>query len=130
MSSPDLQPLVPHLDHVSLLEPAAAAGFDLTVHDDLFRLDQDLRLAAAADDVRGFQGLAEGEAGRDLRGVDQGSQLWDGSRIGMIRYKKSGSSPSDPSSSGPPGTISPGFKDSLSLKRTFSESTAETPSSR
>jgi hypothetical protein len=52
------------------------------------------------------------------------SQLQDGSRIGVIRYKKSGSSPSVS------GTTSPGFKDSLSLKRTFSESTAETPSSR
>src|SRR5215212_668079 len=50
----------------------------------------------------------------------------DGSRIGMIRYKKSGSSPSPFCS----GTISPGLSGSLSLKTTFSESIAETPSSR
>src|SRR5215212_2370690 len=51
-------------------------------------------------------------------------QPWDGSRIGMIRYKKSGSSPFSS------GTISPGLSGSLSLKTTFSESIAETPSSR
>ena len=52
------------------------------------------------------------------------SQLEDESRIGVIRYKKSGFSPAVF------GTMSPGLRESLSLKRTFSESTAETPSSR
>src|SRR5918994_4667115 len=52
------------------------------------------------------------------------AQLRDGSRIGMIRYKKSASSPFSS------GTISPGLSGSLSLKTTFSESMAETPSSR
>src|SRR5215212_5050663 len=56
-------------------------------------------------------------------GIRKG-QLRDGSRIGMIRYKKSGSSPFSS------GTISPGLSGSLSLKTTFSESIAETPSSR
>ena len=52
------------------------------------------------------------------------SQLEDGSRIGVIRYKKSDSSPLVF------GTMRSGLRGSLSLKRTFSESTAETPSSR
>src|SRR5919107_1180272 len=51
-------------------------------------------------------------------------QLRDGSRIGIIRYRKSGSSPFCS------GTMSPGLSGSLSLKTTFSESIAETPSSR
>ena len=51
-------------------------------------------------------------------------QLWGGSRTGVIRYKKSGSSPSVS------GTMRPGLRASLNLKRTFSESTAEMPSSR
>jgi hypothetical protein len=46
------------------------------------------------------------------------SQLEDGSRIGVIRYKKSGSSPLVF------GTMRPGLRGSFSLKRTFSESTA------
>src|ERR671921_400012 len=56
-------------------------------------------------------------------GIRKG-QLRDGSRIGMIRYRKSGSPPFSS------GTISPGLSGSLSLKTTFSESIAETPSSR
>jgi hypothetical protein len=124
----DLQPLVPQLDDVSLLELATTAPLDLPVDGNLSGLDQDLRLAAATDEVRDLQRLAEGEAGGYLCGINQGSQLREGSRMGIIRYRKSDSSPS--SSSEPPGTMSPGFRDSLSLKRTVSESTAETPSSR
>ena len=52
------------------------------------------------------------------------SQLEGESRIGVIRYQKSGSSPLVF------GTMRPGLRGSFSLKRTFSESTAETPSSR
>jgi hypothetical protein len=63
----------------------SAAGFDLAVHDDLSRLDQYLCLAATADEVRGLQGLAEGEAGRYFCGTRQDSQLRAGSRMGMIR---------------------------------------------
>jgi hypothetical protein len=48
-------------------------------------LDQDLCLPAAADEVRSLQGLAEGEAHLDLRSTRQGSQLRDGSRIGIIK---------------------------------------------
>jgi len=121
--STDFQPFVVHLDHVTLLELAAAAGLDLTVHQDLSGLDQDLRLAARPDQGRGFERLAEGRAPWDLQ---RGRQLRDGSRIGMIRYRKSGSSPFPFSS----GTMRPGLSGSLSLKTTFSESIAETPSSR
>ena len=126
---PDLHPSRPP-PRPRLRSPACGRGgyFDLAVDRNLSRLDQNLRLAAGPDDVRGLQGLAEVDARGYLHRTCQGSQLRDGSRIGMIRYRKSVSSPS--SSTEPPGTMSPGFRDSLSLKRTFSESTAETPSSR
>src|SRR5215217_2063018 len=68
-----------------------------------------------------LKSLAEGDVRRKIQA---GPQLRDGSRIGVITYQKSGSSPSVS------GTMSPGLRGSLSLKRTFSESTAETPSSR
>src|SRR5215212_3174096 len=67
------------------------------------------------------QGGSEGGAGEKIQA---GPQLRDWSRIGVIRYKYSGFSPSVW------GTMSPGLRGSLSLKRTFSEFTAETPSSR
>jgi len=46
--STDFQPLVPHLDHITLFELAATAGLDLAVHQDFSGLDHDLRLSARA----------------------------------------------------------------------------------
>src|SRR3712207_8788304 len=54
---------VSHLDHVALLELAAAARLDLAVHPDLSALDQNLCLTAAAHSVCGLERLAERYAG-------------------------------------------------------------------
>src|SRR5688572_14113170 len=59
MRSTDLQPLVPHLDYVTLFEPATAARLDLTVHADLSGLDQDLRLTSRPDETGSFQRPAQ-----------------------------------------------------------------------
>jgi hypothetical protein len=72
----DFQLLVPHLDHVPRFQFAAAAGFDLAVDRDFSGLDQDLRLAAGADEARRFERPAQRRAFRDLqRDVSCGTDL-------------------------------------------------------
>src|SRR5215210_5092253 len=65
--SMDLQPFLPHLDHIALFELTAAAGLDLAVHQDFSGLDHDLRLSARAHEARHLQRLAERRACRDLQ---------------------------------------------------------------